>query len=88
MGLGKLSFVSSLLLGICAGAEYGSTRQSPGPRAPPSPSHPHAPPPEPRGNSVPHVALSQGVVEGFRDSSNNSVFLGIPFAATTGGQNR
>ena len=38
--------------------------------------------------TAPHVALSQGDVQGFRDSHANSVFLGVPYAATTGGQNR
>jgi hypothetical protein len=37
---------------------------------------------------APHVTLDQGGVQGFRDSSANSVFLGVPYAATTGGQNR
>ena len=32
--------------------------------------------------------LYDGSVTGFTDSNGNSVFLGIPFAATTGGQNR
>ena len=32
--------------------------------------------------------LYDGSVKGFTDSDGNSVFLGIPFAATTGGQNR
>ncbi|KAH8690383.1 acetylcholinesterase precursor [Phaeosphaeriaceae sp. PMI808] len=34
------------------------------------------------------AALSQGIVKGFTDSYGNSVFLGIPFADTTGGENR
>jgi hypothetical protein len=38
--------------------------------------------------TTPHVTLGQGGVQGFRDSHANSVFLGIPYAATTGGQNR
>ncbi|KAJ8109135.1 hypothetical protein OPT61_g7679 [Boeremia exigua] len=37
---------------------------------------------------APRVALNQGTVEGFLDPHNNVVFLGIPFADTTGGQNR
>ena len=37
---------------------------------------------------APQVTLSQATVEGFLDVHNNSVFLGIPFADTTGGQNR
>jgi hypothetical protein len=38
--------------------------------------------------TAPHVTLNQGGVQGFRDSHANSVFLGVPYAATTGGQNR
>lgn len=34
------------------------------------------------------ASLQDGSVKGFTDSNGNSVFLGIPFAATTGGQNR
>lgn len=37
---------------------------------------------------APRVELAQATVEGFLDTHNNSVFLGIPFADTTGGQNR
>lgn len=36
----------------------------------------------------PSASLAQGVISGFTDSHNNSIFLGIPFAQTTGGQNR
>ena len=36
----------------------------------------------------PTIAIPQGTVKGFADKSGNSVFLGIPFAATTGGENR
>ncbi|KDN68417.1 putative carboxylesterase [Colletotrichum sublineola] len=36
----------------------------------------------------PIVSIAQGTVEGFRDASCNSVFLGVPFAAKTGGENR
>lgn len=32
--------------------------------------------------------LQGGTVKGFVDSHGNSVFLGIPFAETTGGKNR
>ncbi|KAK8053199.1 hypothetical protein PG996_012500 [Apiospora saccharicola] len=39
-------------------------------------------------SGTPRVLLPQGTVDGFRDSHNNSVFLGIPFAQSTGGQNR
>ncbi|KAF4781032.1 carboxylesterase [Colletotrichum scovillei] len=38
--------------------------------------------------SAPHARISQGLVKGFHDASCNSVFLGIPFAATTAGENR
>jgi hypothetical protein len=38
--------------------------------------------------TAPHVTLDQGGIQGFRDSHANSVFLGVPYAATTGGQNR
>ncbi|KAK7429799.1 hypothetical protein QQZ08_003644 [Neonectria magnoliae] len=40
------------------------------------------------GRSVPNAVIPQGTVEGSRDASGNAVFLGIPFAATTGGENR
>ncbi|KAH6684991.1 Alpha/Beta hydrolase protein [Plectosphaerella plurivora] len=36
----------------------------------------------------PETTLSQGVVRGFRDTHCNSVYLGLPFAQTTGGANR
>ncbi|KAK7992468.1 hypothetical protein PG988_001262 [Apiospora saccharicola] len=42
----------------------------------------------PSSSGTPRVLLPQGTVDGFRDSHNNSVFLGIPFAQSTGGQNR
>lgn len=32
--------------------------------------------------------LQQGAVKGFTDTHGNNVFLGIPFADTTGGENR
>lgn len=41
-----------------------------------------------RSPRTPVVALPQGTVHGFRDSHGNPVYLGIPFAQTTGGQNR
>ncbi|KAF2771743.1 alpha/beta-hydrolase [Teratosphaeria nubilosa] len=41
-----------------------------------------------RNASAPLVKLAQGTYEGFRDSSGNAVFLGIPFAASTGDTNR
>ncbi|TDZ14071.1 Para-nitrobenzyl esterase [Colletotrichum orbiculare MAFF 240422] len=34
------------------------------------------------------VKLPQGTIKGFSDASENSVFLGIPFAQTTAGENR
>ncbi|KAM0420955.1 hypothetical protein ACHAPT_011198 [Fusarium lateritium] len=37
---------------------------------------------------VPSAVIPQGTIKGFRDEHCNSVFLGIPFAATTGGDNR
>ncbi|CAI6101307.1 unnamed protein product [Clonostachys chloroleuca] len=37
---------------------------------------------------APKAIIPQGTIQGFYDSSCNSVFLGIPFAATAGGQNR
>lgn len=36
----------------------------------------------------PSVGLAQGTVIGRYDGSNGSVFLGIPYAATTAGENR
>lgn len=44
--------------------------------------------PQQGANAEPSAALRQGNVKGFKDSYGNSVFLGIPFAATTGGENR
>ena len=38
--------------------------------------------------SSPRVSLEQGDIQGFRDNHTNSVFLGVPYAATTGGENR
>jgi hypothetical protein len=39
-------------------------------------------------HTAPHVKLEQGAVQGFSDNHTNSVYLGIPYAATTGGENR
>lgn len=39
-------------------------------------------------SSVPLASLEQGTVRGFHDNHTNSVFLGVPYAATTGGENR
>lgn len=39
------------------------------------------------GDNAPSVVLEQGLVHGFQEKGTN-VFLGIPFAETTGGQNR
>ena len=47
---------------------------------------PRAPPAGPGG--APCASIQQGQVIGTRDASGNSVFLGVPFAATTGGKNR
>lgn len=38
--------------------------------------------------SQPSVTIAQGTVKGLRDASGSSIYLGIPFAATTGGDNR
>ncbi|KAG8408353.1 hypothetical protein J3459_017894 [Metarhizium acridum] len=38
--------------------------------------------------SSPTAFISQGAIRGFRDAYCNAVYLGIPFAATTGGKNR
>jgi hypothetical protein len=38
--------------------------------------------------SSPRVSLEQGDIQGFRDNHTNSVFLGVPYAANTGGENR
>ncbi|KAF7554310.1 hypothetical protein G7Z17_g3014 [Cylindrodendrum hubeiense] len=40
------------------------------------------------GQAVPSAVIPQGTITGYQDSSDNSVFLGIPFAQTTGGKNR
>jgi hypothetical protein len=40
------------------------------------------------GVTLPTALTTQGPVRGFTDTHGNSVFLGIPFAATTGGANR
>jgi hypothetical protein len=47
-------------------------------------------PPKPVGQAVAGASapLDQGSVKGFNDAHGNTVFLGIPFAATTGGENR
>lgn len=34
------------------------------------------------------VSLPQATLKGFKDAHGNTVFLGVPFAATTGGENR
>lgn len=73
----------------------GPPANGPGPmgpvtRSPHSPSPPPPPPAPPaKAAAGPHtVNLNEGCVKGFADASGNSVFLGIPFAETTGGQNR
>lgn len=37
---------------------------------------------------LPSAVISQAAIRGFRDAYCNAVYLGIPFAATTGGKNR
>lgn len=71
---GLVSGLQSLSLAILIGqvAEVGST---------PLPS-------QKTGKADATAALPQGPVKGYTDSYGNSVFLGIPFADTTGGQNR
>jgi hypothetical protein len=67
---------------------------APGPHGGPvtrGPPPPPLPPPAPPAGSTagPNtIKLNGGSVKGFADASGNSVFLGIPFAETTGGQNR
>ncbi|KAF2020341.1 acetylcholinesterase precursor [Aaosphaeria arxii CBS 175.79] len=94
----------SVSIGIGIGAECryivapsGSPAAPNGPPAPPNgpPASPSGPPVPPRSPPAPpaadsklRVTLPQAVIEGFRDTHENSVFLGIPFADTTGGQNR
>ena len=39
-------------------------------------------------HSLPRVSLEQGAIQGFRDNHTNAVYLGVPYAATTGGENR
>lgn len=39
-------------------------------------------------NGTPIATIDQGVIHGFRDAHSNAVYLGIPFAASTGGENR
>jgi len=41
-----------------------------------------------RTRATPSAVTKEGTVSGFTDSSGNSVYLGIPYAATTGGNNR
>ncbi|RGP58881.1 hypothetical protein FSPOR_11720 [Fusarium sporotrichioides] len=47
-----------------------------------------AAPPAPPCPPLPPTAVPQGKIEGFRDAHCNAVYLGVPFAASTGGQNR
>ncbi|KAF4956395.1 hypothetical protein FSARC_11597 [Fusarium sarcochroum] len=37
---------------------------------------------------IPSAVIPQGTIKGFRDDHCNAVYLGVPFAASTGGQNR
>jgi hypothetical protein len=66
-----------------AGPPAGPVTRGP----PPPPSPPPAAPAGPAAGAN-TVKLNAGSVKGFADASGNSVFLGIPFAETTGGQNR
>ncbi|KAM0342604.1 hypothetical protein ACHAPU_009461 [Fusarium lateritium] len=50
--------------------------------APPAPSS------QACADPLPRALVPQGTLEGFRDDHCNAVYLGVPFAATTGGQNR
>lgn len=50
-----------------------------------SPPHSYA---QSRNGSVPYVDIAQGGVRGFRDGHGNAVYLGVPYAASTGGENR
>lgn len=50
-------------------------------------ANPLPPKPGQAGGAV-TARLQQGEVKGFTDSHGNNVFLGIPFADTTGGENR
>lgn len=82
-------------LAVCRDAAPPAPHGPPGPpgppagpvtRGPPPPAPPAGPPAPPAG---PHsVNLQEGTVKGSADASGNSVFLGIPFAETTGGENR
>ena len=38
--------------------------------------------------TAPTAFTAQGTVNGFTDANGNSVFLGIPYAASTAGDNR
>lgn len=69
--MGLIHGLTSILLGICIGAECRN-----------------AAPSRKFEDGAPRVTLKQATVEGYLDLHNNSVFLGIPFADTTGGQNR
>jgi len=40
------------------------------------------------GVTLPTALTTHGPVRGFEDTHGNSVFLGIPYAASTGGANR
>jgi len=61
---------------ITFGAAFGAASGSPLPRE------------RVAASSAPVIQLKQASVKGFTDKSGNGVFLGIPFAATTGGNNR
>lgn len=65
--------VSGILAVVCATTAAGTPLPRPNEGLPDS--------------SAPVVTLAQGAVRGFTDAGN-TVFLGIPFADTTGGANR
>lgn len=75
-------------LAVCRDAAPPAPHGPPGPPGPPAGPVTRGPPP-PAPPAGPHsVNLQEGTVKGFADASGNSVFLGIPFAETTGGENR
>ncbi|THW82438.1 carboxylesterase [Aureobasidium pullulans] len=82
-------------LAVCRNAAPPAPHGPPGPPGPPAGPVTRGPPPPaplagpPAPPAGPHsVNLQEGTVKGFADASGNSVFLGIPFAETTGGENR
>jgi carboxylesterase type B len=74
---------AGLVLGVQGLALSAIVGQIPGVGANPLP-----PKPAEKAAAGTTVPLDQGSVKGFSDAHGNSVFLGIPFAETTGGENR